>query len=102
MNGKMKFLAPLAAFVSLAGCVEDTGASSGVAYGRATLSQVEQACVSRLAQMSGVSPSAITVTDSTGSSEGTAVFLKNANGAPWICRADGAGNIMDVEFQGEA
>jgi hypothetical protein len=84
----------------LAGCVEETGSSS-VTPGRATMAQVEQACVNRLARDSQVSPSAITVTASTGSSEGSAVFLTNANGAPWICRADGAGNITAMEFQGE-
>ncbi len=36
----------------------------------------------------------------TGSTEGSAVFL-SLNGAPWVCRADGAGNITAVEFQGE-
>lgn len=84
----------------LAACVGDTG-SSAVTPGRATMAQVEQACVNRLAQDSQVSPSQIAVTNSTGSSEGSAVFLNNANGAPWICRADGAGNIISLEFQGE-
>lgn len=86
--------------IPLAACVEDTG-SSVVTPGRATMAQVEQACVNRLAQESQVSPNAITVTNSTGSSEGSAVFLNNANGAPWVCRADGAGNITALEFQGE-
>ena len=86
--------------LTLAACVEDTGSSS-VTPGRATVAQVQQACVARLARESQVSPSAISVGESMGSSEGTAVFLYNANGAPWICRADGAGNITALEFQGE-
>jgi hypothetical protein len=65
------------------------------------MAEVETACVNRLASESLVSPSQITVTASTGSTEGSAVFLNNANGAPWICRADGAGNITALEFQGE-
>ena len=97
---KTTFLLPLSmvSVAALAGCVEDTGP---VTPGRATMAEVEQACVNRLARESQVSPSQITVTTSTGSSEGSAVFLKNANGAPWICRADGAGNITALEFQGE-
>ncbi|SMC94580.1 hypothetical protein SAMN06295998_11250 [Primorskyibacter flagellatus] len=98
---RVMVFATATAFVSLAGCVEDTGSSAGVAPGRATLAQVEQSCIARLAAQSQVSASAITVTDSTGSSEGTAVFLSNANGAPWVCRADGAGNITALDFQGE-
>lgn len=101
MTRTTKFIAAATALAALAGCVEDTGSSSNVVPGRATTDQVEQACVNRLAQESQVSPSAITVDASTGSTEGTAVFLKNANGAPWICRADGAGNITALEFQGE-
>jgi hypothetical protein len=65
------------------------------------MADVEQACVNRLAQQSNVSPSQISVTNSTGSSEGSAVFLNNWNGAPWICRTDGAGRITAMEFQGE-
>ena len=90
----------LAAVTALAGCVEDTSSATATP-GRATMAQVEQACVNRLASESQVAPSAIAVTNSTGSSEGSAVFLTNANGAPWICRTDGAGNITAMEFQGE-
>lgn len=87
-----------ATVASLAGCVETAGP---ITPGRATMADVERACVNRLASESLVSPSQITVTASTGSTEGSAVFLNNANGAPWICRADGAGNITALEFQGE-
>jgi hypothetical protein len=90
----------LAAGAALVGCVE-VGELSPVTPGRATMAEVERACVNRLAQESMVPPSAIAVTASTGSSEGSAVFLNNANGAPWVCRADGAGNITALEFQGE-
>jgi hypothetical protein len=95
----MKFSGAMLALVGVAGCVEDTGPAT--VSGRATLGQVEQACVNRLARESQVSPNQISITNSTGSSEGTAVFLRNANGAPWICRADGAGIITALEFQGE-
>ena len=81
-----------------AGCVDD--GMTGVAPGRATMADVESACIARLAATANVAASAISVTDSTGSSEGSAVFL-SLNGAPWVCRADGAGNITTVEFQGE-
>lgn len=101
MERSVKFFAIAAAFATLGGCVDDMGSSSDVAPGRATLAQVEQSCIARLAAQSQVSASAITITDSTGSSEGTAVFLNNANGAPWICRADGAGNITALDYQGE-
>lgn len=100
MKHTFKLTLGLACLAALAGCMEDTGSSS-VTPGRATMAEVEQACVNRLAQESQVSPSAITVTASTGSSEGSAVFLNNANGAPWVCRADGAGRITALEFQGE-
>lgn len=86
---------------ALAGCVADTGSSSGsadVAVGRATLAQVEQACINRVANRGQFSPNQVRVTDSTGSTEGTAVFL-DADGTGWVCRADGAGNITSVEFQ---
>lgn len=82
---------------ALAGCVET---EADVAPGRATLGSVEQSCVGRLAQTANVSTNNISIIDSTGSSEGTAVFL-SLNGAPWVCRANGAGVITAVEFQGE-
>lgn len=88
----------IAGMTALAGCVEDTGSSSNVAPGRATLDQVEQACIYRVAERANFDASQVRVTDSTGSSEGTAVFL-DADGTGWICRADGAGNITSVEFQ---
>ena len=100
MITKLKAAVLVTLTLPLAACVEDTGSSS-VTPARATMAQVETACVNRLAGMSNVSPGAITVTASTGSSEGSAVFLNNANGAPWICRADGAGQITEMEFQGE-
>ena len=100
MKLAFKLALGLAAAATLAGCEEGTGSSS-VTPGRATMAEIEQACVNRLAQESRVAPSAITVSNSTGSSEGSAVFLNNANGAPWICRADAAGNITALEFQGE-
>ncbi len=100
MKTNLNFAATAVSLIMLAGCVEESGSSS-VTPGRATLAQVEQACVSRLAQEAGVSPSQVSVVNSTGSTEGTAVFLTNANGAPWVCRADGAGNITALEFQGE-
>ncbi|MGK0260532.1 MAG: hypothetical protein ACI96M_003980 [Candidatus Azotimanducaceae bacterium] len=95
------FIVGLTCVAALAGCVEETGSTSGVVSGRATVAQVEQACINRLAQDSQVSSSQIGVTEAFGSSEGTAVFLTNWNGAPWVCRADGAGNITAMEFQGE-
>lgn len=98
MNFKLKTAAFAIMVLPLAACVEDTG--SAPAAGRATIAEVEQACVARLAQEASVSPSTISVTNSTGSTEGSAVFL-NLGTAPWICRADGAGNITGVEFQGE-
>lgn len=82
---------------TLSACVEDTGP---VAPGRATMGAVEQACVDRLARDSMVNSNQISVENSTGSSEGSAVFLINADGGRWICRADGAGNITAMEFQG--
>ena len=85
--------------VTLAGCVEE-GGSSSVSPGRATMAEVEQACVNRLARESMLSPSLVSVMNSTGSSEGSAVFLRNADGGNWVCRADGAGNITALEFQG--
>lgn len=99
MTSSFKTAIVLALILPTAACVEDTGSS--VTPGRATMAEVEQACVNRLAQESQVSASEIVVTASTGSSEGSAVFLNNWNGAPWICRADGAGNITAMEFQGE-
>ena len=51
----------------LAGCVEDTGP---VASGRATMAEVERACVSRLARESMIDPASVTVMGSTGSSDG--------------------------------
>lgn len=80
----------------LAGC---SATMNEVTPGRATLGDVEQACVNRLAQTANVSTSVISISESTGSSEGTAVFL-SLNGAPWVCRANGAGVITSVEFQG--
>jgi hypothetical protein len=100
MTFKFKALAIAATILPLAACEADVG-SSAPTPGRATVAEVQQACVNRLALQSSVSPSAIVVTAATGSSEGTAVFLSNANGAPWVCRADGAGNITALEFQGE-
>ena len=89
----------VALVLPLTACVEDTGSSS-VAPGRATMAEVEQACVSRLARESMVDTGLITVMNSTGSSEGSAVFLRNADGGSWTCRADGAGNITSMEFGG--
>ena len=83
---------------SNAECNQPSAAASGVVPGRATLAQVEQACIGRVAERARFSPSQVKVTDSTGSSEGTAVFL-DADGTGWVCRADGAGNITSVEFQ---
>jgi hypothetical protein len=100
MTRSFKTAIVVALIVPTAACVEDTG-SSTVTPGRATMAEVEQACVNRLAQENQVSASQIVVTASTGSSEGSAVFLNNWNGAPWVCRADGAGNITAMEFQGE-
>jgi hypothetical protein len=95
---KTVFLALSAISVAtLSACVEDTGA---VAPGRATMAQVEQACVSRLARDSMVNTNQVSVESSTGSSEGSAVFLINADGGRWTCRADGAGSITAMEFQG--
>jgi len=87
----------LSALTALAGCQTDETAPVA---GRATMGQVEQSCVNRLAQTANVSSSSIQVTNSTGSTEGSAVFL-SLNGAPWVCRADGAGNITALDFQGE-
>lgn len=104
MNRKFQAALIVSLMVPLSACVSDSGSSTanpGVTPGRATMDQIEQACVNRLAQDSQVSPSQIVVTNSTGSSEGSAVFLNNYNGAPWICRADPAGNITSLEFQGE-
>jgi hypothetical protein len=96
---KTTFLLPLSivSIAALAGCVEDTGP---VTAGRATMAEVEQACVNRLARDSFVDANQVSVETSTGSSEGSAVFLINADGGRWICRADGAGNITAIEFQG--
>lgn len=82
---------------TLSACVEDTGS---VTPGRATMVEVEQSCVNRLARESMISPTQVSVASSTGSSEGSAVFLINADGGNWVCRADGAGNITSLEFQG--
>jgi hypothetical protein len=88
----------IAGLAALAGCVDDTNMSSNVVPGRATLDQVEQTCVSRVAERAQFDVSKVRVTDSTGSTEGTAVFI-DADGTGWVCRADGAGNITSVEFQ---
>ena len=76
----------------------DTGSSSGTASGRATLAQVEHTCISRVAERAQFDASKVRVTDSTGSSEGTAVFL-DADGTGWVCRANAAGDITGLEFQ---
>jgi hypothetical protein len=76
-----------------------SGSAGNRVPGRATMAQVEQACVVRLAQTANVSTSAIGVANSTGSTEGSAVFL-NFNGRSWVCRADGAGNITGLDLQG--
>ena len=72
--------------------------ANNVVAGRATLDQVEQTCIERVAERSQFDISKVRVTDSTGSSEGTAVFL-DADGTGWVCRADGAGNITSIEFR---
>ena len=91
-------LVMIAAAAALAGCVDDTEMSSNVVPGRATLDQVERTCIDRVADRAQFDVSKVRVTDSTGSTEGTAVFL-DADGTGWVCRADGAGNITSVEFQ---
>jgi hypothetical protein len=83
---------------TLAGCVIEDGGS--VTPGRATMADVERACVNELARQSMVNANQVSVANSTGSSEGSAVFLINADGRNWTCRADGAGNITAMEFQG--
>ena len=93
----MRILASFAALTTLAGCQTDTKAPVS---GRASLGQVEKACTNRLAQQANVSSDAIQVTNSTGSTEGTAVFL-SYNARQWVCRADGAGNITGLDLQGE-
>lgn len=47
-----------------------------------------------------VNTNQVSVETSSGSSEGSAVFRINADGGRWNCRADGAGNITAMEFQG--
>jgi hypothetical protein len=86
-----------AAVATLAGCVDVAGP---VTPGRATMAEVEQSCVNQLARDSFVNPNQVSVAGSTGSSEGSAVFLINADGGRWTCRADGAGNITAMEFDG--
>ncbi|MEW9808366.1 hypothetical protein [Mesorhizobium marinum] len=96
----LNFGIAISALLLVAGCETSGGGGGAVAPGRATMGDVEKNCTKRLAQTANVSSSSIRVTDSTGSTEGSAVFL-SLNGAPWVCRADGAGNITAVEFQGE-
>jgi hypothetical protein len=97
MNKTILLSLGAAALATLAGCVETAGP---VTPGRATMAEVEQACVNRLARESFVQPNQVSVANSTGSSEGSAVFLINADGGNWTCRADGAGNITAMEFNG--
>lgn len=100
MVKKIEVAALGALSLMLAACVEESGTAS-VTPGRATVAQVEQTCIARLASQSGVFPAEIIVTESMGSSEGTVAFLRDAKGAPWVCRADGAGNITQL-YQGES
>lgn len=97
MNKTLLLTFGTAAIATLAGCVEDMGS---VTPGRATMAEVEQSCVNRLARESMVGTNQVSVAGSTGSSEGSAVFLINADGGNWTCRADGAGNITAMEFNG--